>query len=263
MPYNIDNVRLDIQREEQHQIDIDQFQFDATVNSHLSKFWNLVKFGTDVSEQLFNSAIDKLPPGERDFAKAYVKFVFTSRDVYTKANDSDNYEDESSVLGDRVFDSGLSLGKLNAILEGDDFGESTAVAGQLIGNVAKEKNLDALSNLFEIMSNDCDERNPLEKELKKRLDFTGAIVNSIKAGKEAGERGNVVSDNRRDLNKQFAIERAKSDMRLAKLKNKLYHLTGGKEGELYSGPKSEDVFTRIEELIEEIRYKIQHAGENF
>lgn len=165
----------------------------------------------------------------------------------------DAYNNLQNAKGERAL---FDAAELSGYLEGDKTGNSAALLAQFFFKLKDEKYSEAFKKALEAgaaVGTDA------EKELLKPLIAGMNIGKSLKSGIEnykeaAGERSRMrgMIENRRE----------ELEGKIRKEKHKLFHLTGGELGELNTGPKSPNVFTRIDELLEEINIKIQRVQNN-
>lgn len=165
----------------------------------------------------------------------------------------DAYNNLQNAKGERAF---FDAAELSGYIEGDKTGNSAALLAQFLFKLKDEKYSEAFKKALESAAAVGTEA---EKELLKPIIAGMNIGKSLKLGtknyKEAAEE--------RSRTKEL-IEKRREELisKIRNEKNKLYHLTGGKLGALNTGPKSANVFTRIDELLDEINAKIQRLQNN-
>jgi hypothetical protein len=87
-------------------------------------------------------------------------------------------------------------------------------------------------------------------------------VEVAKGLKDAKDNHDEVMKDWKDMNILFLKQKEALKAKIRADKHRLFLLTGGREGELNTGPKSPNVFTRIDELLEEINIKLQRVQTN-
>jgi hypothetical protein len=165
----------------------------------------------------------------------------------------DAYNNLQNDKGERAL---FDAAELSGYIEGDKTGNSAALLAQFFFKLKDENYSEAFKKALEAgvaVGTDA------EKELLKPIIAGLNIGKSLKLGIEnykeaAGERSRMRG--------MIETRRKELEEKIRKEKNSLYHLTGGELGELNTGPKSPNVFTRIDELLEEINIKIQRVQNN-
>jgi hypothetical protein len=144
------------------------------------------------------------------------------------------------------------------------------------GIMSEDNQVKGIAHLYQALSKykDGEMDEALFKSLETASDIAGdkngghyieAFNNGMKMGKsfnESKEHFKEWSNDRDDLLKQIDSQRTKLKQEIEKEKNKLYQMTGGRLGEVSIGPKSPDVFTRINDLLATIDSKIQVVESN-
>jgi len=173
-----------------------------------------------------------------------------------------NYKGEHP---DRI---GFDITELAGKLEGEkgNGGRSAALFYQFLsrlkdgekkdGVLKDGEKYDALANAYK--SAEALGTNEEKKILKPLID----IFDLASAYEEGMENLETSKAERRRMREMIENRRAELFEKKRRLENNLFHLSGGKEGALNTGPKSANVFTRIDELLEEINMKIQRVQNN-
>jgi hypothetical protein len=186
-----------------------------------------------IADSIYNSPLGERVPGLK---KAY--------EFLGKMIEIDNDPEKKETLG-KLSD----LAELANTLEDDDDGDARISLIKAMDLVNKGDREGALKELLGNFVPD------LPDVVQDGMDVADGIETAKGNQKEWSEQRNdiiaQISKHRDDLNSQIRAE-----------KNKLYHLTGGRLGELNTGPQSPNVFTRIDELLEEINMKLQRFQTN-
>lgn len=243
MPDTLDNLRYKRDIYDDLLRDMDRYQNEANSNNHFSKLWSYLQAGLDVSEVAATTISKNAGPG----MEMYTASVFKLRDLYKNYNDHTSDELKTAIIG-------ADLADLNAALRNDKIGGAVSLMFQMEINAGRGQYVDAFINAMDAADNII----PDGKSIKQLF----PIAKLIKGAKELQERQEEIASTDQSIRDNFNIEREKIIKKKAEINHKLFILSGGKEGEPRAVPLSDDAFTRIQELLDEINLKSQRVEIN-
>lgn len=229
--YRVDDIQNRIKDLENSLAYLEKEDNWHTINSAMAWLCGVpANIAKPVADAIYNSPLGERVPGLK---KAY-EFLGKMIEI---ANDPEKKDKPGKLI---------DLAELTNTLEDDDEGDAKISLVKAMDLVIKGDREEALKELL---------GNFVPDVVQDGMDVAEGIETAKGNQKEWSEQRN-------DIRAQISKQREELKSQIRAEKNKLYHLTGGSLGELNTGPKSANVFTRITELLEDINIKLQRVQTN-